>query len=226
MGDVAARWLRRLRRLVVPALIVGLLTGYLAALPSAWIYASTADDRSTPDRVRPAPVALVFGAGLYHGRPSPFLAGRLDLTVRLVQLGKVRAVLVTGDNGRTGYDEPTAMRDYLVAHGVPARRIVLDYAGFDTWDSCVRARRIFAATRVIVITQRFHLPRAVALCKAAGIETSGVGHDSTAMAADVTRDGYIREVFASYKAMADIFGHPRPRFLGPQEPGLHQALAN
>jgi vancomycin permeability regulator SanA len=131
---------------------------------------------------------------------------------------------VSGDNGRKGYDEPTAMRDYLTRHGVPAAKVVLDYAGFDTWDSCVRARRLFGVRRAIVVTQLFHLPRAVALCRAAGIETAGVGHDSASTAEATTDAGYLREVGASAKALSDLVRKPPPRFLGPPEPGLRRAL--
>ncbi|WP_315987437.1 vancomycin high temperature exclusion protein [Actinomadura sp. HBU206391] len=213
-----------MRGLALPGAVALLLLGYLAVVPSAWMYASTAGHRFPAERVPAAPVALVFGAGLFGDRPSPFLAGRLDVAARLYRLGKVRAILVTGDNGTRSYDEPTAMRDYLTGHGVPAAKVVLDYAGFDTWDSCVRARRVFGVHRAVVVTQRFHLPRAVATCRAAGIDASGVGHDSSSMAAVTTKAGYARELAASAKALFDLARRPRPRFLGPAEPGVRRAV--
>lgn len=201
-----------------------LLLGYLAALPSGWLYASTGPYRSPAGQVPAAPVAIVLGAGLYRGSPSPFLAARLDLAAWLYRSGKVRVILVSGDNGITRYDEPTAMRDYLTRRQVPASRIVRDYAGFDTWDSCVRARRVFGVDHALVVTQQFHLPRAVALCRAAGIRAWGVGHDSTTLHAQATQAGYLREVPASAKAVMDVITRPVPRFLGPREPGLQRAL--
>ena len=95
------------------------------------------------------------------GQPSPFLAARLALAKRLLDSGKVRVLLVSGDNMNYGYDEPQAMRRWLVDHAVPYRKIVLDYAGFDTYDSCARAVRIFGVRQAIVVTQSYHLPRAV-----------------------------------------------------------------
>lgn len=215
----------RVRRLVAPLTVLAGLGVYALAAPSAWMYAGTSEYRLTPATVPVTPVAIVLGAGLDpDGKPSPFLAGRLRLAADLYQRGKVRVVLVTGDNSRKSYDEPTAMRNFLIANGIPAGRVVLDYAGFDTWDSCVRAKKIFGVDRATVVTQEFHLPRAVALCRAAGIDAYGVGHDSSTVDARVTRDGYAREVLASVKAVGDVVFTPGPRFLGPPEPGVRKAL--
>lgn len=219
-----SRLVRGVRRGAGPLTVLAGLGLYAVAAPTAWMYASTGPYRLTAATVPAAPVAIVLGAGLEGAKPSPFLAGRLRTTVDLYRRGKVRAILVTGDNSRKGYDEPSAMRDFLVADGVPAERIVLDYAGFDTWDSCARAKEIFGVKRAIVVTQEFHLPRAVALCRSVGIETYGVGHDTYPMDHQTTEYGYAREVVASVKAVGDLVAHPRPRLLGPREPGIQRAL--
>ncbi|MFI9805578.1 vancomycin high temperature exclusion protein [Streptomyces sp. NPDC052301] len=195
----------------------------LALLPATWLYVSTADRlRTTADAPR-AQVAVVFGAGLWNGEPSPYLAHRLDAAAKLYRAGRVEVVLVTGDNSRRDYDEPDAMRAYLRKHGVPDRRIVSDYAGFDTWDSCVRARKVFGVDRAVLISQGFHIRRAVALCEAAGVDSYGVGvdakHDAT------WYYGGTREVFAAGKAVLDAVFHPDPRFLGRREDGVARALA-
>lgn len=200
----------------------------VAPLTWAWLHsdghrALAEGDRWT-ERVPYSPTALVLGAGLYSGRPSPMLARRLDITAELYHAGKLRAVLVSGDNSRVGYDEPSAMRDYLTARGVPAGRIVLDYAGFDTWDSCLRARHVFGADRVTVITQRFHLPRAVALCRTAGLETFGVGDDSARRWPEPTYAYAARELFASAKGLADAVLGSDPVFPGPRETSLEHIL--
>src|SRR5690606_2251651 len=115
------------------------------------------------------------------------------------------------------------MRAYLIRHGVPGTRIVSDYAGFDTWDSCVRAKRIFAVDRAVLISQGFHIRRAVALCETAGVSSYGVGVDEPH---DVTwYYGGVREVIAAGKAATDAAFRPDPRFLGPEEPGVERALA-
>ncbi|MCX5382630.1 vancomycin high temperature exclusion protein [Streptomyces sp. NBC_00083] len=195
----------------------------LALAPATWLYAGTGGRIGTVDDAPAAGVAVVFGAGLWKGEPSPYLAGRLDAAVRLYRAGKVKAVLVTGDNSRTDYDEPDAMRGYLVRHGVPGTRVVADFAGFDTWDSCVRAKKVFGVDRAVLVSQGFHIRRAVALCEAAGVRSYGVGVDA---AHDVTwYYGGTREVFAAGKALLDVVVEPDPTFLGPREPGVAKALA-
>jgi vancomycin permeability regulator SanA len=195
----------------------------LALLPVTWLYVSTADGlRTTADAPR-TEVAVVFGAGLWNGEPSPYLAHRLDAAAKLYRAGRIEAVLVTGDNSREDYDEPDAMRAYLTKRGVPDRQIVSDYAGFDTWDSCVRARKIFGVHEAVLISQTFHIRRAVALCRAAGVRSYGVGVDATH---DVTwYYGGTREVFAAGKALLDAVFKPDPQFLGRKEPGVARALA-
>ncbi|MGW2744885.1 SanA/YdcF family protein [Streptomyces sp. NPDC001450] len=195
----------------------------LALLPPTWLYVSTADRLRTTADVPRTDVAVVFGAGLWDGEPSPYLAHRLDAAAKLYRAGRIKVVLVTGDNSREDYDEPDAMRTYLGKHGVPDDRIVSDYAGFDTWDSCVRARKIFGVDRAVLISQGFHIRRAVALCEAAGVDSYGIGVDAKH---DVTwYYGGTREVFAAAKAALDSVFHPDPTFLGPKEPGVARALA-
>jgi vancomycin permeability regulator SanA len=201
------------------------LLAVLAVTPWVWVQTSSAAYRHDAADVPDAPVALVLGAGLTRsGTPTQFLAGRLDVAADLYRRGKVEVLLVSGDNSRTEYDEPTAMRAYLIGRGVPADVVVADYAGLDTWDSCTRAKRIFGVERLTVVTQRFHLPRAVALCRSAGIEAFGVGHD-TSDRASTTAYGHVREVFAAVKAMWDgVVVKPDPQFLGPPEMGVTSAL--
>ncbi|MGL5862252.1 MAG: SanA/YdcF family protein, partial [Phycicoccus sp.] len=142
---------------------------------------------------------------------------------QLVEDGRARVALVSGDNRFVDYDEPTAMLDGLVERGVPASAVVRDFAGRDTYDSCVRARRIFGVDRVLVVSQGYHLPRAVAICRAVGLDADGVG-DWTAerYRADWVR-GTVREVPASVKAALDVLSRRDP-VLGPAEPGVRDAL--
>ncbi|MCX5583052.1 SanA/YdcF family protein [Streptomyces erythrochromogenes] len=197
----------------------------LALLPATWMF--TAADyrlRTTADVPRTS-VAVVFGAGLFgNGEPSIFLASRLDAAAKLYREGRVKVVLVTGDNSTDHYDEPHAMRQYLTHRGVPDARIVSDYAGFDTWDSCVRAKEIFGVDRAILVSQGFHIRRAVALCQEAGIESYGVraaDHQDAVWYYSATR-----ELFAAHKAALDAALEPDPQFLGPKEPGVERALAD
>ncbi|MFR0352456.1 SanA/YdcF family protein [Streptomyces sediminimaris] len=209
------------RRRLVQAVMAGCV---LALLPATWLYVVTGDRLRTTADVPRTEVAVVFGAGLWDGEPSPYLAHRLDAAAKLYRDNRVEVVLVTGDNSREDYDEPDAMRAYLTRHGVPDGRIVSDYAGFDTWDSCVRARKIFGVDRAVLISQGFHIRRAVALCQAAGVRSYGVGvqdkHDVT------WYYGGTREIFAAGKAALDALFQPDPRFLGPKEAAVPEALAS
>jgi vancomycin permeability regulator SanA len=208
------------RRRLVQAVVAGCV---LALLPSTWLYVSTSGRIGTTAQAPRREVAMVFGAGLWDGEPSPYLAHRLDAAAKLYRAGRIEVILVTGDNSRKDYDEPDAMRAYLTRHGVPDRRIVSDYAGFDTWDSCVRAKKIFGVDRAVLISQDFHIRRAVALCEAAGVDSYGVG---VAAKHDVTwLYGGAREVLAAGKAALDAVFEPDPRFLGPKEQGVAQASA-
>ncbi|MGW4028926.1 SanA/YdcF family protein [Streptomyces sp. NPDC004838] len=212
---------RRGQRLLVQAVMVG---SVIALAPATWMHV-VADSRvRTVAEVPGQDVAMVFGAGLRDGRPTPYLAHRLDAAAELYRMGKVKVVLVTGDNSRVEYDEPDAMRTYLTERGVPDGRIVSDYAGFDTWDSCVRAKKIFGVDRAVLVTQGFHIRRAIALCGSAGIQSYGVG---VAERHDVTwYYGGAREMLAAGKAALDAAVKPDPRFLGAQEKGIQEALAS
>ncbi|MFF3375122.1 vancomycin high temperature exclusion protein [Streptomyces sp. NPDC002680] len=207
------------QRRLVQAVMLGCV---VALLPATWMFVATGDRLRGVSDVPRTDVAVVFGAGLWDGEPSPYLAHRLDAAAELYRAGRVKVVLVTGDNSREDYDEPDAMRGYLTRHGVPDGRIVSDYAGFDTWDSCVRAKKIFGVDRAVLISQGFHIRRAVALCEAAGVESYGVGVEDRH---DVTwYYGGVREIFAAGKAAVDVVFEPDPRFLGPVEVGVERAL--
>ncbi|MGA5821601.1 SanA/YdcF family protein [Kitasatospora sp. NPDC094028] len=195
----------------------------LALAPSAWLWFAAGDRVGTVESAPSAPVAVVFGAGLDQGRPSPYLEHRLVAALDLYREGKVQAILVTGDNGRIEYDEPDAMYRYLTEHGVPGTRVVRDYAGFDTWNSCTRAHRIFGVDRAVLVSQDFHVRRALALCEAAGIRSYAVAvpelHDETWLY------GGLREVAGAGKAAFSALVQPDPVFLGPTEDGIPKALA-
>lgn len=215
--------LPRTRRGRRRALRGAVLACVLALLPSAWLFVAAGDRVVAAERAPRAPVALVFGAGLWGEEPSPYLAHRLDTAAELYELGKVDAVLVSGDHGTRDYDEPTAMRRYLVDRGVPAGAVVRDYAGFDTWDSCVRAHRVFGVDRALLVSQGFHIRRALALCRAAGIDAYGVGVDEPRRGAWYY--GGLREIPGAVKAAYDAAFTPAPRFLGPRERGVDEAVA-
>ncbi|WP_225728766.1 MULTISPECIES: vancomycin high temperature exclusion protein [unclassified Nocardia] len=213
--------LRTVLRLAVFAIAAAALVGFGSI---AWVRHQASDAEYSLDNVPAAEVALIPGAQVYgNGQPSPYLAARLELGRRLLEAGKVRALLLTGDNGTSTYDEPSAMRGYLVRKGVPANKIALDYAGFSTYESCERAHRIFGVRQAIVVTQDFSLPRTVALCRNAGIETTGIG-DDTQPHNFTYEKCWLRDQLAATKAVFDMVVHPDPKFLGRQETTVRDAI--
>ncbi|TWG14119.1 SanA/YdcF family protein [Actinoplanes teichomyceticus] len=217
---------RRLRRLIVAGGLGAALSIVTVASANLWIRDAAAGHVYSLDTVPEAPVALVLGAQVDPGgAPSAFLAARLDLARALYQAGKVRAILVSGDHAEWSYDEPGAMLVYLVARGVPADRVVMDHAGFDTYDSCARAGRIFGVRRAILVTQSFHVPRAVALCRTLGIDASGVGDDTVRADRPLWARGQVREWAAAVKAGWDAATRRDPVFLGRHETGVETAVA-
>jgi vancomycin permeability regulator SanA len=164
-------------------------------------------------------VAVVFGAGVRGGSPSPMLAARIEGAAALYRLGHVSKLLMTGDNSSANYDEVTVMGRYAESLGVPPGDITLDYAGFSTYESCYRLRPIFGVTRAVLVTQSYHLPRAVYTCRALGVEAVGLGVPDWGRYADVLIARYTaREALATAKALVDLhLTHPPPTFLGPFE---------
>lgn len=203
-----------------PWVLVALLAPLLAAAPLAWFAASTDGRRTTVDQAKARPVALVLGAGLRRdGHPSLLLARRLDIAADLYHRGTVDAVLVSGAD-----QEPIAMRRYLLSAGVPDSKIVGDAAGFRTWDSCVRAREVYGVRSAIVVTQEFHLPRAIVLCGAAGIDATGVGDASLPARRTATIYGWLREIPAAVKALGDVLLQRAPERVGEPTSTLADAV--
>jgi SanA protein len=167
----------------------------------------------------PAPVAIVFGAGLWRdGSPTPVLRDRVATAAELYFSGQVEKLLMSGDNSEISYNEPGAMRDYALSLGIPDDDIVLDYAGRRTYDTCFRAREIFGIDEAILVTQRFHLPRALYVCNQLGITASGVPADQRRYNNRSLVWWNLRETPATLVALWEVhFSRPQP-ILGNKEP--------
>jgi SanA protein len=166
---------------------------------------------SLPD----AQVGLVLGCSpRVEGRDNAFFVARIVAAAELFHSGKVRHLLVSGDNGSPHYDEPSAMKAALVEMGVPAEHITRDFAGFRTLDSVLRARKVFGVQQVIVVSQRFHAERAVYLARAHGLNAFAYSaRDVSGARGDWVR---LREVFSRLMAALDVHVlGTEPRFLGP-----------
>ncbi len=164
-----------------------------------------------------AGTALVLGAKVYQeGVMSGMLQDRADTAIELYKEKKVEKILVSGDHGREDYDEVNTAKNYLLENGIRGEDIFLDHAGFDTYDSLYRAKEIFEVSSVIIITQNFHLPRAVYIGKELGIETYGISADKHSYAG--IEYNKLREIFGRVKAFLDISFQAKPKFLGEKIP--------
>lgn len=164
-------------------------------------------------------VAIVFGAGLTRdGSPTIVLRDRVTTAVNLYKSGKVDKLLMSGDNRFIYYNEPGAMMSYAISLGVPRDDIVLDYAGRRTYDTCYRARHIFGVTEAVLVTQRFHLPRALFTCNSLGIHASGVLADQRTYRKSALVAWNVREVPATFMALVDVWLRRPVPVLGKPEP--------
>ena len=160
---------------------------------------------------------LVLGAGLLpDGSPSLMLSERIQTGVDLYEAGVAPKLLMSGDHSRSDHDEVNAMKDAALARGVPSADIFMDHAGFATYDSFYRAGAIFGVKRVVVVTQAYHLPRALWIARALGLEAVGVACDTRRYAGQLYRD--VREILARDKDFFKCILKPLPRYLGEAIP--------
>lgn len=190
--------------LCLPRLITGLYT----------INRIHATEDSPPRRV-----AIVFGAGLRRdGTPTAILRDRVETAVDLYLEGKVEKILMSGDNRFEYYNEPESMRQYAMSLGVPSQAIALDYAGRRTYDTCYRAKAIFGVESALLVSQKFHLPRALFLCNTLGLEADGVEANQRRYRKISLLIWNIREQLATIGAFLDVYiNNPIP-VLGDPEP--------
>jgi len=173
----------------------------------------------TADAVPAERVAIVFGAGLRNdGTPTAILRDRVETAVQLYQLGKVNKLLMSGDNRFVEYNEPEAMRQYALDLGIPDKDIVLDYAGRRTYDTCYRASAIFQVDSAILVTQNFHLPRALFLCNWFGVKSTGVEANNAYFRKISRLFWNTRELFASAQSVWDVYVSKPLPVLGDPEP--------
>jgi len=199
--------------------IPGLVALVVLFLPKLIVLLTASTRTFTADKVPSVRVAIVFGAGLrYDGTPTAILKDRVETAVKLYQQGKVSKLLMSGDNSYVDYNEPEAMRQYALSLGIPEKDIVLDYAGRRTYDTCYRAGAIFQVKSAILVTQSFHLPRALFLCNALGVESNGVPANNIYFRKISRFIWNVREVFATTQAFWDVYVTKPLPILGNPEP--------
>jgi len=212
--------MRRSRKLffTLLAVLITALVGLLISIQ--YVNSSTRTYRYSDINSVPAHrVALVFGALISsRGEPSPILKDRIQTAVDLYKAGKVQKILMSGDNRTADYNEVYAMQQYALSQGVPDADITLDYAGLSTYDSCYRAHDIFGLDDAILVTQRYHLPRALYACRHLGIDAVGVEIPDWERYPDIKDANMLREELATVKMLWDIhILHPGPAISGKFE---------
>ncbi|MDO5066787.1 MAG: ElyC/SanA/YdcF family protein [Propionibacteriaceae bacterium] len=194
---------RRRLEIAVAAASLALLGPILVGVAHA-AWSSSGRVYGAGDDVPARDVLLVLGAHAHPGRPSRFLQARLDLAVELFNSGKGRAIIVSGANTKASNHETQVMEDYLVSRGIPRSKIVQDGAGFDTYDSCIRARDVYGVRELTLVSQMYHVQRAVATCRALGVDAIAVGDVTARQWAATHLKGELREYLAVVKMELDL----------------------
>jgi SanA protein len=217
LGRTLTYPLRRWPRLTKVTLVGAALLALMVVFANVFVLLEGEDSTSSIAGVPRTEVAIVPGALVQpNGKMSGMLGDRVEQAARLWRAGRVEKILVSGDHGSWKYDEPDTMRIALVNREVPPRDVFEDHAGFDTWQTMVRARSIFGVRHAVVVTQGFHMPRALFLADQAGI-------DATGLISDLHRYGYqgkksdVREILSRVKAVADVT-LDTPAMAGPRIP--------
>ncbi|MBE5781392.1 MAG: SanA protein [Clostridiales bacterium] len=169
-------------------------------------------DSGDTDALGSADCILVLGAGVRSGQPSPMLKERLDAGIELYKQGVAGKIIMSGDHGKVNYDEVNTMKDYAIAQGVPSEDVFMDHAGFSTYESIYRAKEVFLADEIIIVTQEYHLYRALYIANQLGLKALGVSSDTQTYGGQRARD--VREVLARNKDFFACVLKPLPTYLG------------
>ncbi len=173
-------------------------------------------EENSIDTIPQVDCILVLGAGVWESGPSPMLRDRLEKGIELYQQGVAPKLLMSGDHGRKDYDEVNAMKEYAIEQGVPSQDIFMDHAGFSTYESIYRAKEIFQVKTMIIVTQEYHLYRALYIAKKLGIEVYGVPAQKIVYSGQTARE--LREILARNKDFINCMIKPKPTYLGESIP--------
>ncbi len=202
------------------AACVGVLTMIAALGLNAYVKSVASDRILTTEQacvLSDVDCILVLGCGVWEdGTPSHMLEDRLKRSLELYNQGVSGKILMSGDHGREEYDEVNVMKSFAVDHGVPSEHVFMDHAGFSTYESVYRAKEIFQAKKIIIVTQEYHLYRAIYIAQALGLDAYGVASDYRGYAGQTLRD--IREILARIKDFGTCLIKPEPTYLGDAIP--------
>ena len=204
-----------IKKLIMALIALGVLAFVAVMGINLYIVTSTKGDiKSAP--TEDYDCILVLGAGVRDGKPRPMLQDRLNYAIDLYRKGVAPKLLMSGDHGRKDYDEVNIMKQYAIDMGVPSEDIFMDHAGFSTYESLYRAKEIFKADKIIIVTQKYHLFRALYIAESLGLEAHGYASDPQKYAGSTFRE--FREVLARNKDFLYCIFKPKPTYLGEAIP--------
>ena len=173
-------------------------------------------DKIDCPKIKNVDCIIILGAGVWENRPSPMLRDRLLVGIDVYRYGDINKIIMSGDHGRKGYDEVNVMKEFAISENIPSEDIFMDHAGFSTYDSIYRAKEIFCAKRVIIVTQSYHLYRAVYIANKLGLDAYGIGADVRQYRGQFVRG--LREFLARNKDFAKCIVRSKPKYLGETIP--------
>ena len=207
------------KRLLIIAAVLAALAAGTVFVPDIIVVSSAKDRIITADEaaeLENTDCVLVLGAGVRDGSPTPMLRDRLITGISLYKSGAAPKIIMSGDHGREDYDEVNVMKSYAVENGVPDGDVFMDHAGFSTYDSVYRAKAVFEADSIIIVTQKYHLYRALYIADKLGVNAVGVSADLDDYSGQLKRD--LREIAARDKDFFSCLFKPEPKYLGEKIP--------
>lgn len=210
---------RKYKVLIFAIAGIALLIGIAAVSLSVYMVKTTEKSIFTADTFKNAEKAdcvLILGAGVKDGKPKPMLRDRLLTGIELYKSGAAKKIIMSGDHGRADYDEVNVMRAFALEQGVKAEDIFLDHAGFSTYDSVYRAKNIFGAENIIIVSQKYHLYRALYIAKKLDVNAAGISADLNTYGGQLKRD--IREIIARDKDFFKCIIKPEAEIMGDKIP--------
>lgn len=207
------------KRLLIIAAALAVLVAAAVFVPDIIVVGSAKNRIITADEaaeLENTDCVLVLGAGVRNGSPTPMLRDRLITGISLYESGAAPKIIMSGDHGREDYDEVNVMKSYAVENGVPDSDVLMDHAGFSTYDSIYRAKAVFEADSIIIVTQKYHLYRALYIADKLGVNAVGVSADLDDYSGQLKRD--LREIAARDKDFFSCLFKPEPKYLGEKIP--------
>ena len=204
-----------MKKVIIFVAIIAVIIGLIVLGINFYVKTSTKDqiiENGDYSNLKDIDCIIILGAGIWGNSPSPMLQDRLLQGIDLYESNVSSKIIMSGDHGREEYDEVNVMKKYAIDNGVPSEDIFMDHAGFSSYESIYRAKEIFGAERIVIVTQKYHLYRALHIANSLGLEAYGVGADQRQYVGAMYRE--IREILARNKDFVKCIFKPEPTYLG------------